>query len=177
MRFLARHWKRVALAGTIVFLLVNWDSVLALVTFHYWPQSHIERLQGAVEVDGWAASGLRLKDGRTVQLPGFRELPKESFALARATSQGVEITPEGRVIGLVRVWHWCGNDALRNDVRRVDIAHLLEFMREGKFDRVIAKDEPEPFSAGGGFGDYGWNISEKILFDHFVKRDWILHSE
>ena len=173
MRFLAKHWKRITVAGTIVFLLVNWDSLLALATFHYWPQSHIERLQGAVEVDGWSASGLKLRDGRTVQLPGFRELPKESVALARATSRGVEITPEGRVIGLVKVWHWCGNDSMWNDVRRIDIAHLLEFMREGKFERTIVSGEPEPMKPGGIFSPYGWNISETVLFDHFVKRDWI----
>ena len=30
--------------------------------------------------------------------------------LALGTKHGVEVGADGRVFGLVRVWHWCGND-------------------------------------------------------------------
>lgn len=170
-QFLRRHRGRVILAGVLVLALVYWQSVLALVFFGYWPQSHIERLRSPIEVRGWSPDGLRLADGRVMQLPGFRKLPLRSVALSRATERGIEVTPEGRVIGLVKIWHWCGNDAVWNDVSRVDLGHLLEFMREGEFDRRIQEGDPEPFKPGGAFRDSGWSISELVLYRRFLKSD------
>lgn len=164
------EWIPVGLVA--VFVAVNWDSVLSVVCSGYWPQSHIETLHAPVAVRGWSSSGLRLADGRVVPLPGFRALPESSVALATATRRGVEVEADGRVVGLVKIWHWCGNDALQHDVRRVDIGHLLEFLREGSFTRALTENDPKATTPGGCFTESGWSISDRVRFVHFEKGDW-----
>lgn len=124
----------------------------------------VEALRDPVAVAGWTPSGLRLGDGRTVPLPGIRVLPASSSLLAEATSRGVEVGADGRVVGLLRVHHWCGNDPVREHVARVDLALLLEFLGEGQ---PAAPPIPGVASAarpGGRFSPYGWNISEYYEF-------------
>ena len=159
----------IALLAGVYFL----PNVMTWITFGYfWPVSHIDHLKNPVQVDGWGENGLRLADGRTVQLPGFSKLPLESKSLSRAVAEGVEVDANGRVFGLMRIWHWCGNDAMRNDVRRIDLGHLLEFMREGTYARKVSDRDLGPLVKGGGFREIGWNISEFVRYRHFVKGDW-----
>ena len=35
-----------------------------------------------------------------------------------ATASGVELAPDGRVYGLVRIHHWCGNDPVQTHIAR-----------------------------------------------------------
>ena len=121
----------------------------------------IEDLQHRLQVEGWTSEGIQLADGRVIPLPGIEALPSDSVALAQATRRGVELNSYGRVIGLVRVHHWCGNDPVRNHVARVDLAHLLMFFGEGRFDLPEAvSDYPNHASAELAFTDVGWNVSE-----------------
>jgi len=70
-----------------------------LLTKRFVPIKRIETLHNAVAVTGWSSNGLRLADGRIVQLPGIHSLPSESDALTETTKRGVEIAADGRV--------WC----------------------------------------------------------------------
>src|SRR4051812_5572193 len=65
----------------------------------------IETLESPVGVTGWSRAGLTLADGRTQPLPGIISLPDRSMALSAATKAGVEIARDGRVYGLVPIWH------------------------------------------------------------------------
>jgi len=158
----------------VVLLLVSF-TLLPFFGFHmltgHWPPVHIEEsLQSPVGVRGWNREGLLLEDGRLVRLPKIKALPAQSEALTQATAHGVEITPEGRVIGLVNVWHWCGNDPVRRHLVRVDLSHLLMFVGGGQFDlppkNVAAFDVP-PFAA---FSDNGMNISWYVSFPLWCDR-------
>lgn len=123
------------------------------------PLSHVEKLENPVEVVSWEPQGLRLADGRTVLPAGMIELPEQSDTLRVATKEGVEIAPDGRVFGLVKMWHWCGNDPVRHDISRVDVAQLLAFHQEGKSSLQPHRYAEVNFVKAGGGGPRGWNTS------------------
>ena len=131
-----------------------------LMTGVPFPLSHVDRLRHPVMVRSWSEKGLQLADGREVMPLGMRKLPLRSTALREVTKDGVEVAEDGRVFGRLRIWHWCGNDPLRNDVRRIDVAHLLTYFRQGvPVARLMARG-PKPYSTEGGFSERGWNVSE-----------------
>src|SRR3569832_982548 len=103
-----------------------------LLTKRFVPIKKIETLNNAVAVTRWSSNGLNLADGRIVQLPGIRSLPSESDALTEATKRGVEMAADGRIWGLVRIHHWCGNDPVREHIARVDISEMMTFLRVGE---------------------------------------------
>lgn len=157
-----------AILGIGGFLLVVIPSCeYYSLTGSFWPRSHIESLRGPISVKGWSDDGLLLADGRIVPLPGIRTLPRTSRALSLATKDGVEILPDGQVVGLLKVWHWCGNDPVRDDVRRIPLGPLLCFLREGVPTEPLPGDDVGPHSSSGGFTDHGWSISEYVGFTHF----------
>ena len=149
------------------------------VFFYFWPAFSFYRLTGSfapinqidtlaspVAVNGWSEAGLSLGDGRVIQLPGFAKLPETSTALTQATTGGVELAPDGRIYGLIRINHWCGNDPVRNHIARVDLADMLVYLKEGQCttnpsDEVIQEAAPK---SGGDFSQFGWNISEYLNF-------------
>lgn len=98
-------------------------------------------------------------------------LPIKSKALSATTKQGVEVASDGHVYGLVQIWHWCGNDALRYDIRRVDLGLLLGYLGEGKSD-VVPAGRYAPYLAGGAFTEHGWSISDLVRFRKFAKDNY-----
>jgi hypothetical protein len=121
----------------------------------------IETLNSPVKVTGWTPSGLSLADGRTLPLPGMKSLPAKSEALDAATRSGVEVGRDGRVYGLVRIGHFCGNDPVREHVTRVDLGFMLEYLHEGEslglpvFEGVTV---PRALGSNGfSMGYWGWS--------------------
>ena len=102
---------------------------------------------------------MNLADGRVLKLPGIDLLPVQSIALSEATKRGVEIANDGRVFGLVRVHHWCGNDPIREHIARIDVAELLEFV--GDCDSATCTSH-KTWSGpqGGSFSSAGWDVGE-----------------
>jgi hypothetical protein len=94
------------------------------------PTEIIDELHDPQRVKGWNAKGLQLEDGRVVAMPDGVVLPEKSQLLEAATREGVEIDSAGRIFGLLRIWHWCGNDPTRNHIARIDIARLMEFVEQ-----------------------------------------------
>lgn len=153
------------LAGLGLGAVLVWPRInFYMLTGHFTPIQKIEPLLNPVAVNKWSSDGLHLADGRTVQLPGVRLLPSESAALAEATKRGVELHADGRVWGLVRVHHWCGNDPVKLHVARVDLANMMMFLRIG--EPIASIPEIDSFSAtpGGTFTEMGWRIGEFMQF-------------
>ena len=139
--------------------IAAWPRVeFFLLTRRFAPVSKIETLRSPVAVLGWSANGLELADGRTIRAPDFTTLPKESTALAEITKRGVEIDGQGRLYGLVRVHHWCGNDPVREHIARVDISAVLIYFRE----KERSSDDEDP--ASSSFSEWGWNVSDFHAF-------------
>lgn len=135
-----------------------------MLTGRFSPINQIEALQNPVGVTGWNSDGLRLADGRTVQLSGLRALPGQSAALAEATKRGVELGADGRVWGLIKVHHWCGNDPVREHIARVDLADMMLFLRVGAPVVPIREEDLLITQPGGRFTEWGWDVGE---FFHF----------
>jgi len=132
----------------------------------------VDVLEAPQTVSGWSEDGLQLTDGRTIQLPGLQKLPTKSAALNEATKRGIEIASDGRVFGLVRVHHWCGNDPVREHISRVNIAELLKFLREGESSITLSKEAMKCVSTnpGGQFlSGHGWDIGEYGDFQSWTK--------
>ena len=160
MRFTVR---RMMVATAIIAL------PLALYVHGTWL---IDELQSPVGVAGWSDTALLLADGRAVGLPGIQELPGSSVGLAQAIRRGVELSPDGRVYGLVRVHHWCGNDPVREHIARVDLSYLLMFVGEGKTAGQIKPDLRLMIAQkpGGRFSKWGWEYSEYLQFRGWCER-------
>ena len=163
---------KVVLIGAVLVGLVAMSPVIYtrcdhfLLTGRFSPIDQVETLQGAVAVNGWSEDGLLLADGRTITLPGLTSLPKASVALAAATERGVQAGQDGRVYGLVKIHHWCGNDPVRNHVARVDLAHMLMYFREGEPSSALA-EAMFGHRQAAGFSQSGWNISDYLGFKSF----------
>lgn len=114
----------------------------------------LETLVAPVSVRGWTRDALLLADGRELPLPG--DLHRNSILLAEVTRQGIEIL-NGRPIGLIRVWHWCGNDPIGRHVARVDLMDLLLYLAEEVEDDHVRV--PKGFDLA-----FGWDTSEFRAF-------------
>jgi hypothetical protein len=130
----------------------------------FTPIHKIESLHAPIVAKGWTPDGLLLSDGRMVQLPGIHALPSASPALSEMTKRGVEISADGRVYGLVRIHHWCGNDPVREDIARVDISDAMIFLHIGQTIAPVSESDLTAREAGGRFTEWGWNISEYMQF-------------
>lgn len=119
---------RFTIAGLMIVTAVV--AVVVTVIMNSGRRRVIECLDTPVEVSSWSGASLTLSDGRTVPLPDVRGLPVKSEILKAATRRGVEVADDGRIYCLVRVWHWCGNDPVAEQIARVDLSHLLIYVEE-----------------------------------------------
>jgi hypothetical protein len=122
----------------------------------------IETLKNPFQVNGWKREGLILADGRLLPLPGLTRLPETSQSLAEAIKSGVEVDQSGRVVGLLRIHHWCGNDRAYKHVARIDLADLLLYFKEGE-SQLALPEEIEFLREPGTtfqFTEQGWNVSQ-----------------
>ncbi len=166
-------WRRAIFVGVAVgwAVLATRSLLFFSVTGRLWPLRVVEELDSPVAVTAWGKEGLYLRDGRLVRLPGIAKLPETSEALSRATGRGVQVTPEGRVLGQVRVCHTCGNDPVREHWARVDLAHVLMYLHEGRYESL-----PDHLSRlgrsfdGVRFLDSGWNDRDFRYFRLWSKR-------
>src|SRR5262249_17385734 len=117
-----------------------------------------------VAVTKWSSDGLSLSDGRTVPIPGLRSLPSDLLALAQATKRGVEVSADGRVFGLVRVQHWCGNDPVREHIARDELSDMMTFLRVGVPSGPVPEAEYLAGEPGGELSEWGWRIGEFLEF-------------
>ncbi|HKQ38759.1 MAG TPA: hypothetical protein VJ063_11825 [Verrucomicrobiae bacterium] len=147
-----------------------WPRVRARIEFyqltgHFRPIERTHYLGSTNLVTTWNSDGFRLADGRLVQLPGFQKLPEKSDALSEVIKYGIELGTNDRVYGLVRVHHWCGNDPVKRDIVKVDVAKMLAFLKEGELlpghKEAIAFAELGPLR---GFSEWGWNMSDYVTF-------------
>jgi hypothetical protein len=171
-------WFRIFLwtitAMTVAALGVQGCAVLDfhMLTGHWVPIHIEERLQSPLTVRGWSRDGLLLEDGRLVPLPGIEALPTDSEALKQGTARGIEITPDGRVMGLLKVHHWCGNDPVRLHIVRVDLSYLLMWLNEGRY-KPLPNDIERDFDyhrSDKTLSDRGFRIESYMEFPDWTAR-------
>lgn len=149
-----RLWKFASAAAVVLFLVALFAPQFTPSWLGPKDQEIVEKLREPHTVVDWDEHGLWLADGRHVRLTGTEPLPLNSPLLEQAIVHGVELTPEGRVIGLLKIHHWCGNDPVRLHLARVDLADLLTYSRPVS---------PEP-RLQQEFAEYGWSVSHFCQF-------------
>lgn len=123
--------------------------------------SIVDPLHKPAKVTRWEPNGLYLSDGRVVMPTGMTLLPEGSDTLDIATREGVEVAPDGRVFGLIKLWHWCGNDPVRHHLGKIDIAQLLSYHQEGKSTLKPHRYAERGFKEMGGGSERGWSTSAR----------------
>ena len=159
-----------AIVALLLVVSVAWQRLnFYLLTGHVFPIEKIEALQNSIGVTGWSPAGLNLADGRMLPIPGLRSLPDSSAALAEVTKRGVEVSPNGRIWGLVGVHHWCGNDPVRAHVARVDLSDMMTFLSVGEPVAPVPESESWVIGPGGTFTEWGWRVGEFLQFELWEK--------
>jgi hypothetical protein len=135
---------------------------ISVITSHPGQIDKIEALNNPRVVQSWDVKGLILTDGSRVTLPGIVEIPADSKALKIGMVRGIEVTPEGRVIGLVRVHHWrmCGSSPYINQLARVDLSDLMTLLGEDS-QATSPPITRVPISAGGAH----WHATSRTSYD------------
>lgn len=104
---------------------------IALCGFYFFltgspfPLFHIEPLMHPVKVTAIDVDGLVTAEGRKLAIRHIATIPTELPALRDAVRKGVEIDPDGYLIGRLKIHHWCGNDPVRYHLARVNLTSLL----------------------------------------------------
>jgi len=129
-------------------------------TGRLFPIRMVDHLSAPVAVSAWNPQELALADGRSVPLPGIQALPADSVALREATQRGVEIDAVGRVWGLVKVHHGCGNDPVREHTARVNLADMMLYLRVGEPGTPTIDLKGLAKRPGGSLSAYGWQVEE-----------------
>lgn len=159
----ALQWRRTCI------LISAGILVLGIVLLNAGPRSKtriVETLNHPVRLLGWDPEGVTLEGGRKVPLPELSKLPpSDSPVLQSVLAGGVEVSPEGRLFVLVKIWHWCGNDPLREHVARVDLSRFLLFTGEGEPARPLsrfAKEgvRPDRERILSDFQRCGWSVGD-----------------
>lgn len=99
-----------------------------------------------------------MADGSVVKIPYVVEVPTNLPLLQEALKRGIEIDQQGHVVGLIKVWHWCGNDPIRSHVGRIDLSGLLLFAGARPAEGVSTNHFPA--SEQIDLREWGLNISQ-----------------
>lgn len=148
--------------GQLIVGFVVISVVVALLAADFRSKVIREQFHTPVAVRSWDADALLLSDGRRVRLPDLSQLPAPDLPVLReATRHGVEIGSDGRVWGLIKIWHWCGNDPVRDHLSRVDISRLLIYAGEGLPSHPLSADTQGSICKDElRLGEHGWDVEE-----------------
>lgn len=135
----------------------------------------VEVLQAPRMVRQITAEGLLLENGSLVKIPYVQNIPTDLPVLVAATQRGVEIDKDGQVIGLIKVWHWCGNDPIRSHVGRIELTGLLLFA--GATPTEAALTNVVPVAQKVDLEKWGLNISQYMQMQHVAWRIEEAHAK
>jgi hypothetical protein len=154
--------RRLAVIALLIVLLVI--GVWFFLTRDPFPPRGADSLRNAVAVKSWDKAGLVLSDDRRLPLPGLKELPEAtSVVLRMATKNGVEIQPDGRVVGLMPVYAERGSDAWHPQYR-IDLSRLLLYTDQGVPARPLSEDARRCLSTSPTVNDRGYEAKQFLCF-------------
>lgn len=135
-QFVFRH-----LEAAIVIIMVGVVGSNLILTGSPIPCWQIEQLNHPVSVRSVTASKLILETGQEVTIPFIKGLPHDNPLFKTAISQGVEISPDGTLFGLMWVDRYCGNDLVVWRKWRIDLSVLAGALHpEGIDDTLVRPD-------------------------------------
>lgn len=135
-----RRWP-----GRLLIPLLLLSGCHSLLTGSPIPLWHIEHLDHPIAVKAIDPEALVLADGRRVRLPFIKRLPRNNPVFVRVLSHGVEISRQGRVIGLIDPRRMCGNDPVAFYRQRIDLGKLAGLLDPDGIDDAIVLAEAIQF--------------------------------
>jgi hypothetical protein len=121
----------------IVYPVLSLSGCHMLLTGSPIPLWHIEHLNHPVVVKEVIDKSLILADGRRVSLPFIKRLPMSDPVFLKALKHGVEVGQDGEVVGLITVYHYCGNDPYHSRTFRINLSDLAGYMDPDGIDDSI----------------------------------------
>jgi len=118
--------------------------------------SIVDELDHPISIQTCTEAGLLTSSGDILKVPETESLTCDSEAMREVMSHHIEVDHNGRVHGLVRVHHWCGNDPVSFHLARVDVGRMIAFLETS----ASVYGAPR-------FSEHGWNASQYYEF-----KDW-----
>lgn len=143
-------------------LVVAMCALHVLLTGPLLPRRIVERLNNPVQVKQITSIGFITADGRLIKMDHVKEVPTNSVVVREAVSRGIELSEDGRTFGLLKIWHWCGNDPVRYHIGRVDLSALI-LAAGGKPDPDIPQEVLDRLfhpARALDYGEHGLNVSD-----------------
>lgn len=125
----------------VLYPLLGIWAVVTLLTGSPFPTWDLESLNSPVAVISVKADGLLLEDGRTIRLPFAKRIPTDDPLMLAAVEHGVEITGDGKVLGLLSVKRNCGLETCVWYRRRVNLASLAAILLPDNLDESQVSPE------------------------------------
>lgn len=169
--FWRAYWKEnrlwvITLAFCGLVLAFGFDLYFYL-SFRQWPYRYREPLFDVKKVAKMEPDGLILQDGTKVKIPGLESHLNSSSLISRIVRPGVEVTETGRVVGLIGITVDCGNDPRVENIQRVDVGYLAEFLNQKSDPPNISGLNTVPYHRSGAHNAWGWFHQEENNFRRF----------
>ncbi len=168
------NWRQWLFMLTLFVMFRSWGCQVGLpvvLTGRSSPIYRIEHLQHARRVAAVGSASLVLEGNQRVRLPDHEFFSAYSRrALEWLVERGVEISPDGRVYGLAKIHHWCGNDPVAREVVRVDLADVLTYLQQSGLYRKCRQTDPAQdvcHDYSGAFSPRGWMVEEYFDFQQW----------
>jgi len=153
--------------------------VLVFMGFHFLltgcpiPLFRIDHLRNPQRVLSIENTALILEGQSRITIPHILQIPSSNAVFKAAISHGVEVSEAGQVYGLIKMHHWCGNDPMRYDRRRVNLTELIGAIEPSSLDITIDSDEKAQIVSNltehaerlSSYSDEcGWRMGNDIYF-------------
>ncbi len=119
--------RRVPILGLLAFALILGWEVREVRDVPEGPEARgtVEPLNDPQSVESITAEGLVTPQGTLIRIPYVTEVPTDLPILEVAIAEGVEVGDNGRVVGRIKIWTWCGNCDFGPRVGRIDLSALI----------------------------------------------------
>jgi hypothetical protein len=111
------------------------------------PLWYIEILDAPVSVSAASDDRLILQDGRTITLPFIKTIPHRNPLFKAAVANGIEVTSDGEVFGLMWSDRFCGNDPVVWRRMRVNLSNLAGALNPEGIDPAFLNPDWKSFLA------------------------------
>ncbi len=161
---------------TFVIFIFATTVCLLTICFLLWgvpfPLVHIETVQNMEQVQSVAGNVIRLGSGSDICLERLSYIPTNKL-ISAVLGRGLRLD-NGKIVGLVRIHHWCGNDPIRYDVRRVDFELLCVYVDRQCVTNcsfVSSRDTNTGTTSDTSIHvtKHGWRYDEYVKFLSFCK--------
>jgi hypothetical protein len=161
---------KLILGVVLVFMGVHF-----LVTCCPIPLFRIDHLRNPQRVLSIENTALILEGQSRINIPHILQIPRSNAVFKAAISHGVEVCETGRVYGLIKMHHYCGNDPMRYDRRKVNLTELIGTIEPSSLDipidsvekvQIVSNLSVHAESLSSYSDKSGWRMGNEIYLEY-----------